>query len=135
MVANHRFKGIRHVIRKAAKYNHHNPEQVLSTALARSDALRKTGKNGQSEMNEVLLSPIAEIPEAEAETVDSQTEEGQGKEEDKQRDGRGDKRRLEEEREEEEGEAFVTKVNQEGFLDFVKDPDMRFLTLTMLYIW
>ena len=86
-------------------------------------------------MNEVLLSPIAEIPEAEAETVDSQTEEGQGKEEDKQRDGRGDKRRLEEEREEEEGEAFVTKVNQEGFLDFVKDPDMRFLTLTMLYIW
>ena len=131
------------MIRKAAKYNHHNPETVLSTALARSDALRLTRKEGGPREKEILLSSIAEIPEEEAETAERQAEEGQGREEDKQQegkgdhlgDGMGDRERLEDDCDEEEKGAVMTKVRKEGFLDLVKDPDMRFLTLTMLFIW
>ena len=137
LVANHRFKDVRHVIRKAARYNHHNPEAALSTALTNSDALRMTGKDGHPRVESVLLSSIAEVAEEEAERPEDQFGEEQGREvEDEQRDGRGDKQRLEEERGGEEGEVGVTrKRRQEGFLDLIKDPDMRFLTFIMLYIW
>ncbi|KAL8620712.1 hypothetical protein ACOMHN_067275 [Nucella lapillus] len=137
LVANHRFKDIRHLICKASRYNHRDPQEVLSTALERSDALRRTGNQVIAGANEILLSPITEEPEEEEEWAEPSREEEEERrsEEGSQRSIQGGNSRQEEARKEEPEEEVIMRVRPEGFLDLIRDPDMRFLTLTMLYIW
>ncbi|XP_076443357.1 organic cation transporter protein-like [Babylonia areolata] len=150
LVANHRFQDIRHVICKASKYNHRDPDVVFATALERSDALRMTASSLQTaDVNHLLLTVISEEPEEEVEEATSETpgaeQEGNKRVEEQQSQtaqleetsGQEEARQEGEEPEpEQEREPEATmRVRSEGILDIIKDPDMRFLTLIMLYIW
>ena len=150
IVANRLVKDIHHVINKAARFNHVDPDAVFFGALSASDALRRTETDGQPEVNSALLSSIAEVPEETTEATEDQLEVQSGENvegtpentgdrtesSDKAERGRNGRDTTQVPSEEEEGgETIPVERHHEGFLDLVKDPDMRFLTLTMLYVW
>nr|KAG5695166.1 hypothetical protein BaRGS_030212 [Batillaria attramentaria] len=128
LVANRRIADIRRAICKASRLNQKDPDVVINTSLARAEArqyIELAANITNTACSETLVT-IAEVAEDETETPEENPEVDQ--------ESAGDGGQLQTESERTETET-VDAHRQDGILDVLKDPDMRFISLAMMYIW